>query len=57
MSNNSNFEKVKAKAKVKLMALLFVFCGALSGVWEYYKAQTSLNEVLVVYAPKVIEGV
>ena len=57
MNNNSNFEKVKAKAKVKLMALLFVFCGTLSGVWEYYKAQTSLNEVLVVYAPKVIESV
>ena len=57
MVNDANLEKIKAREKVKVWALLLLFCGALSGVWEYYKTQTSLSEILVVYAPNVTNDI
>ena len=57
MVNDANLEKIKAREKVKVWALLLLFCGALSGVWEYYKTQTSLSEILVVYVPNVTNNI
>ncbi len=49
MTNNSDFESYKAKEKVKVLVLLLVFGIMLGGVWEYQKAQTSLDGVWIVY--------
>ena len=55
MNNIEDVEKLKAKDKVNVLMLLLMFAIIGGGVWEFFKSQTSLDKMIVVYKPMVIE--